>query len=313
MTFGQQVFDNEAVRMLEAFSSAGGTELDSAYVYNDGACEKLLGTCFKKINPTKFSLATKVNPRVSGRLDGEAVRTQLAESLQRMDVDQVDILYLHFPDPATPLEEPLAAIADLYADGLIRELGVSNYSKSMLLQTMDICDKKNWLAPSVYEGVYNALSRNAEYELMPCLGNLNMRFYAYNPLAGGLLSGKYFSKLTGTQGGRFDFRPGYKDRYWKESYFSAIERVSVACDHEGISLIEAAYIWLIHHSRLDAERDDGIIIGASRLSQLEQNLTFFGKEPLPQGIQNAFEDAWELTKNDAPPYFRNFASSSEVR
>ena len=303
MTFGEQVFGGDATDMLRAFADAGGVEVDTAYVYNEGECECILGAALAEAGG-RFDVATKVNPRVSGRLDHDAVVAQLPESLGRLGLGSVDILYLHFPDPGTPISEPLRACAELYARGLFRELGVSNFPLSLVREMMPLCDGLGCPRPTVYEGVYNALSRDAERELLPALGELGMRFYAYNPLAGGMLAGRYHQAGDSVAGGRFDHRPNYKNRYWKDSYFRAVALVGGACEDAGVPMAEAAYRWLAHHSTLDDARGDGVIVGASRLSQLEQNLASLGSGPLPEEITSAFEGAWSLTADDAPSYYR---------
>lgn len=109
MTFGEQLFENDVVDIVKFYLQSGYNEIDTAYVYNNGKCEELLGYCFKQLSPAGIKLATKVNPRITGRLDGDAVRMQFPESLKRMGVDKVDILYLHFPDRNTPVESALEA------------------------------------------------------------------------------------------------------------------------------------------------------------------------------------------------------------
>ena len=126
MTFGESVFAPEVSRFIEVFLGAGHTELDTAYVYNDGACERLLGDALAETD-RPFRIATKVNPRISGRLDGEAALKQVNESLERLKLPAADIVYLHFPDPATPVEDVLAAMAELHGQGKFRELGLSNF------------------------------------------------------------------------------------------------------------------------------------------------------------------------------------------
>lgn len=303
MTFGEQVFEDGAAAMLSAFAHAGGREVDTAYVYNGGACERILGGALVD-SGVPFSLATKVNPRISGKLDYDAVMRQLPESLERMCADSVDILYLHFPDPNTPIEEPLRACAELHKRGLFKELGVSNFPLSLVREMLPACDALGCPRPTVYEGVYNALSRDAERELFPALDGLGMRFYAYNPLAGGMLTGRYHRPSDSIEGGRFDHRPNYKNRYWKDSYFRAIELVDSACGAADIPMAEAAYRWLAHHSALDSARGDGVIVGASRLQQLQQNLSALVAPALPEGVVRAFEEAWGLTEGDAPRYYR---------
>ena len=126
MNIGQQVFGEDASGMLKAFREAGGVEVDSAYVYNDGACEEILGECLKWFEPGSFSVATKANPRVTGRLDRESVVAQLEGSLERLGLGSADVFYLHFPDSATPVERAIEGCAELYERGLFSELGVSN-------------------------------------------------------------------------------------------------------------------------------------------------------------------------------------------
>lgn len=313
MNIGQQVFGTDAIRMLEVYKATGGTELDAAYVYNDGACEEILGDCLSELGAGAFSVATKANPRVTGRLDCRSVKDQLDGSLRRLGLEQVDVFYLHFPDASTPVSEAVRACAELYEEGKFRELGVSNFPLSLVEQVISSCDNYSCPRPTVFEGVYNALSRKAEAELIPALDGLGMRFNAYNPLAGGMLTGKYRSISEAPSEGRFALRAkSYQSRYWKESYFRAVDIVSEACDSAGIPDAEAALRWIAFHSFLSNERGDGIIIGASKLSQLEQNLSALDKGPLPMDVVEAFDRAWGLTAEDAPEYFRFYESGRAV-
>ena len=165
MTFGEQVFGTDVRDMIQYFMSFGYTEIDTAYVYNNGESERLLGAGIEKLNAKSVKIATKVNPRITGRLDKDAVLTQFAESLQRMKVNYADTLYLHFPDPATPMESALEGCARLYDQHKFKRLGLSNFPAWMVSEACHICEVHGWMRPSVYEGLYNALSRNAEREL----------------------------------------------------------------------------------------------------------------------------------------------------
>ncbi len=302
MTFGESVFAPDVSAFLSAFLDAGYEELDTAYVYNDGACEKLLGEALKGVR-RPYSVATKVNPRVTGRLDGEAAYMQVNESLKRLQLPSVDTVYLHFPDPATPVISVLAAMADLHDRGKFRELGLSNFPAWMVADVWHICDRRGWVKPTIYEGMYNPLTRLAEKELNACLNHFGMRYYAYNPLCGGLLTGRYGKFEDAPSDGRFTHRPGYQNRYWKKSYFDAVDLLKAACEKQGITTVEAAYRWLAYHSMLNAERGDGIIIGASKLHHLRQNLDAMQAGPLPEDILAAFEDAWKTARPDSPEYF----------
>lgn len=303
MTFGESVFHPDVESFITTFLESGYTELDTAYVYNEGQCERLLGKALKKIDRNKYRISTKVNPRISGKLDGEAAYRQLDESLERLGVDYVDTFYLHFPDPNTPVDFVLEACADLYEQGKFRELGLSNFPAWLVADVWYKCKAKGWVLPTVYEGIYNPLTRKAETELNKALDYYGMRFCAYNPLAGGLLTGRYGKYEDAPTDGRFTHRPNYQNRYWKKSYFDAVELIKKVSDRAGISMIEAVYRWMAFHSMLNGDRGDALIIGASKLEHLRQNIHALDAGPLPEEVTGAFADAWELCKADSPEYF----------
>lgn len=302
MTFGESVFAPDVEAFINTFLEAGYSELDTAYVYNEGQCERLLGETLPKA-AAPYTIATKVNPRISGRLDGAAAYKQLNESLERLQLKAVDLVYLHFPDPATPVEDVLTAMADLHGQGKFKELGLSNFPAWMVADVWHLCDRHGWVKPTIYEGMYNPLTRYAERELSACLDHFGMRYYAYNPLCGGLLTGRYGKFEDAPTDGRFTHRPGYQNRYWKKSYFDAVEILKTACEKEGITTVEATYRWLAHHSMLKEERGDGIIIGASKLNHLKQNTETMKAGPLPESILKAFKEAWDVCRKDSPEYF----------
>ena len=311
MTFGESVFNPQVKTFINEFLDAGYDELDTAYVYNDGVCEKLLGEALADIEKP-YKIATKVNPRITGRLDGEAAYMQLNESLERMNRESVDTVFLHFPDPATPVISVLSAMQDLYEQGKFKNLGLSNFPAWMVADVWLICDKIGWVKPTVYEGIYNPLTRYAETELNTALSHFEMRFYAYNPLAGGLLTGRYAQFDEEPSDGRFTHRPNYQGRYWKKSYFKAVNLITEAAQKHGISIIEATYRWLAYHSMLKGERGDAILIGASKLSHLQQNINSVKAGPLPEDVVDAFNKAWEITKGDSPAFFALYKGKGSV-
>ena len=311
MTFGESVFSPDVEAFVNAFLDAGYDELDTAYVYNEGNCERLLGEVLPKLD-RPFRIATKVNPRISGRLDADAAYKQVNESLARMKLASVDTVFLHFPDPATPVEGVLGAMAELHEQGKYRELGLSNFPAWMVADVWHICDRHGWVRPTVFEGVYNPLTRRAEAELNDCLNSYGMRFYAYNPMCGGLLTGRYGSFEDAPTDGRFTHRPNYQGRYWKKSFFDAVELIKAAAAAHGISSIEATYRWLAYHSMLRGDRGDAILVGASKLHHLEQNMATVKAGPLPQDVVEAFEKAWTVTKGDSPEYFTLYKGKGSV-
>ena len=305
MTFGESVFEDKVKEFLDLFAEAGYSELDTAYVYNEGECERLLGAALKE-SKAEFSVATKVNPRISGKLDADAAYKQVNESLERLQMECVDTVYLHFPDPATPVISVLSACADLHSQGKFKELGLSNFPAWMVTDVRHICEAHGWVLPTVYEGMYNPIARRAETELKACLDHFGMRYYAYNPLAGGLLTGRYTDFEEEPSDGRFTHRPNYKGRYWKKSSFEALKILQEAAGKNGMTVIEAVYRWLANHSMLDPEKGDAIIIGGSNPSHLKGNLAAANAGPLPADMLEAFEQAWEIVKADAPQYFTLF-------
>ncbi len=311
MTFGESVFQPGVGEFVNAFLDAGYDELDTAYVYNEGNCERLLGEILPKLD-RPFKIATKVNPRISGKLDADAAYKQVKESLERMNLDSVDTVYLHFPDPATPVESVLEAMADLHDQGKFKELGLSNFPAWMVTNVWHICDKHGWVKPTVFEGVYNPLTRRAEAELNDCLNAFGLRFYAYNPLCGGLLTGRYGKYEDAPTDGRFTHRPNYQGRYWKKSFFDALEVIKTAAEKYGITSIEATYRWLAYHSMLNGERGDAILIGASKLNHLKQNMETVKAGPLPEDMVEAFNTAWTITKGDSPEYFTLYKGKGSV-
>ena len=277
MTFGEQLFENDVTDIMRFYLESGHDEIDTAYVYNNGRSEELIGLCLRQLRPKSVRIATKVNPRITGRLDGDAVRMQFPESLRRMGVDRVDTLYLHFPDRNTPVESALEACDGFYREGKFHELGLSNFPAWLVSYVYHVSKERGWVLPTVYEGLYNPL--------------------------GGLLTDKYKNYEDTPVYGRFTNRPNYQGRYWKKSYFDGIATVREACNREGIGITAASYRWLAYHSMLSSVRGDGLIMGFSRLSQLQQNITAINQGPLPESVVEAFSKAWELCRSDAPEYF----------
>jgi aflatoxin B1 aldehyde reductase len=170
---------------------------------------------------------------------------------------------------------------------------------------MRLCEERGFVKPTWCQGLYNAFNRGVEPELLPVLRENGVRFVAYNPLAAGLLTGKH-SASTDVPQGRFKNNPNYLDRFYKPDHFSALAQVRSACEAEGVPLVAASFRWLIFHSGLGPE--DGVLIGASTLAQLEENLVACEEpSPLPSGIVSAFDAAWGEVAPDAFKYWRSYS------
>lgn len=310
MAFGGRADSQQSLEMMKAFLGRGHILLDTAIMYVDGKSEAIIGGMHL---PKTVSIATKANPWDGKTLKPESVRAQLETSLQRLQTDCVDLFYLHAPDHQTPVQDTLRACHELYKEGKFKELGLSNYASWEVAEIVCICKHNNWIVPTVYQGMYNATTRQVETELFPCLRYYGMKFYAYNPLAGGLLTGKYhFEDQDGSQPeGRFfgnNWAAAYRDRYWKPSHFQAIDLVLKALETaygpDKPTLTSAAMRWMYHHSKLKGDAGDGVIIGMSNMEQLQQNLNAAEEGPLDDRVVASFNEAWNLVAHECPNYFR---------
>ncbi|MCZ6797110.1 MAG: aldo/keto reductase [Gammaproteobacteria bacterium] len=304
MTFGDQVDQDTAQSMLDVFFASGKHELDTAYEYCDGRTEEMLGVLLPPTKRKGVYIASKVNPWNDEGLQPEGIRKQFAEILQRLGRDNIDLLYLHSPDLETPVVETLECCFELYQQGKFRDFGLSNYSSWQVAEVVEICRRNGWMEPTVYQGMYNALTRDVERELFPCLRNYGISFNAYNPLAGGLLTGKYRSLDDSPDSGRFSDKKNYQGRYWKQDYFEVLQKLGEACKEHGLTPTQAAMSWLVNHSLLDSEQGDGIILGVSKIEHLKANMAACKHAPLDQAILDILDQGWEIIKPNCFRYFR---------
>ena len=304
MTFGDQVDQTTAATLMTSFRNGGHNELDTAFSYCEGRTEEMLGRLLTAADRKQLYLASKVNPWSDGGLQPAEVQRQMTEILRRLDSDSIDLLYLHSPDLDTPIEQTLAACFELFQQGKFRHFGLSNFAAWQVAEVVELCRRHGWMEPEVYQGMYNALTRDVERELFPCLHNYGMRFYAYNPLAGGLLTGKHLSIEQMPDAGRFKPERGYRDRYWKKEYFAVLQELQAACIDNDIEPVGVAMSWLVNHSLMDSTRGDGIILGVSSPTHLQQNMAACTRGPLPQTILDILDRGWEIIKPDCFRYFR---------
>lgn len=303
MTFGEQVNKRCAQTIVDAFLSTGSNCIDTAYLYCGGDTEKMLGELITPQQRKHIYLATKTYPSAEDGLSASSVKNQLETSLVRLNTSYVDLFYLHWPHLETPIDDTLHACWQLYREGKFKRFGLSNYAAWQVAEIYHKCESSGWMKPTVYQGMYNALTRDVERELIPCLRNYGIEFYAYNPLAGGLLTGKHrnFNRLAAD--GRFKLHQVYRDRYWDKLYFSAMDVVLDACDKHDVAPTAAALRWLKHHSCL-LQDEDGIILGASSPDQFEQSMSFLQQDPLPTEVVAAYDHAWKVTQPVCVKYFR---------
>ena len=236
------------------------------------------------------------------------MRSNLEKSLKLLKTDSIDLWYLHAPDRSTAFEETLEVVNELYEEGKFRRFGLSNYQAWEVAQICETCKRRNLKMPDVYQGVYNALHRSIEPELLPCLRHYGIAFYNYNPLAGGYLTDRYHRDTEEVEAGsRYDPNRWqgkmYRMRYWNEPYFRALDILRPVAKKHGLTEAECALRWMMHHSQLKREHGDATIIGASSEKHLEENLRDFEKGPLPEEVVKALDDGWEGVKGISIRYW----------
>ena len=324
--------------------------IDTSFLYSNGNSEQYLGKILDTITKNSkkdakqgqhtISIASKANPRSAGGLSKAGIKFQFETSCKRLKLEndakyhKMDVYYFHWPDKKTNIVESLETINELYKQGKFERFGLSNYSSWQVAEIYYLCKKNGFVLPTVYQGMYNPLTREIESELLPCLRHFGIVFYAYNPLAGGMLTGKHDfinfdhcaredddhdddeknadsqDKVNSIKKGRFHGNTNvakiYRQRYWKKCYFEAIkliEKVLVDEYNDKVSIIEATLRWMQHHSKLN--ENDGVILGGSKMVHFVQNTqALLCKQGLNDNVVNAFDDAWQLCKGQCPAYFR---------
>ncbi len=280
--------DEACNELLQAFHDLGGEELDTPRVYQAGNCEAVIG----RVPAAKeIRVGTKYHPS----LEGGPVQ-QMEETLTALGRDSVSIYYIHMPSTEIPLEDTLAEINQCHAAGQLEEFGLSNFPAWQVVEIAQFCQREGYVMPTVYQGVYNALNRTAEYELVPVLRNYGMRYYTHGSLASGFLTGKYVKGVAPVKGqdrlAQSRRVKQYEERYLhRDEMFDALDVITKAAAMAGITTLEAAVRWTQHHSAADGAAGDAILIGVSRLEQLEPIMTASKNGPLPEPVVEAFEVA----------------------
>lgn len=287
--------------------------------------------------PKRFTISTKAPGFAPGRLSKQSVLDGIDKSLSDLGVSsvrtpidyhkiyniqttnptQVDIYYLHSPDTATPLEETLSAIQEIYAAGKIKRFGLSNFRPDDVQKIYDIQKAAKSVLPSVFQGNYNAVSRHIERDLFPLLRKLQMSFYAYSPIAGGFLVKNSAQLRVKDDAGRFgeNARTGemYIELYGKESLYQALDEWGTIAKDAGISKAALAYRWIAFHSALKAGNGDAIIVGASKVAQLEESLSAVEDGPLEKDIAERTNAIWAKVEDEAPlDNYHSFAAENKI-
>lgn len=304
MTFGAPVEQDEADRMIRTCLDAGVTMFDTSNNYVGGRSEEILGKALAgrresvQIATKGGSMVEQSDPSVVG-LSRKAVSKAIDDSLRRLGTDYIDLYYLHRPDRNTPIEETLEALAEAVAAGKVKALAQSNFAAWQATQMLYLSRANGWPEIRVTQMMYNLLARRVETEYVEASRTLGFTNIAYNPLAGGLLTGKHRRDADPTTGGRFS-KAMYRDRYWNDVQFTAIERLQGIANEAGLTLIELSLRWVLGRPATDA-----MLLGASSIAQLEANLAAIDGPALTDEVLEACDAVWnELLAGVAPHYNR---------
>lgn len=303
LTFGKQVDQKSANEIVRYAYDHGVNYFDTADVYEGGRSEEILGKAIHSIRKD-IVLASKVGlpfgkgPNTKG-LSRKRIIRSAEESLKRLDTDYLDIYYLHAPDSETEIEETIDTVNDLIREGKILYYAVSNYAAWQIGDIEWTARTRDKSRPIATQNVHNLLTRDIEQELVPYLEKHKLGLFIYNPIAGGLLSGKYDNMSQLFENTRFSLKKNYQERYWNEANFDAIRKLSTAAKQEGVTILELALKWLQERTYVTST-----ILGVSKIEQLKQNLSVYESEALSENLKDFCDEVWREIVNKRFQYNR---------
>jgi len=313
MTFGLQTDEAVSHRILDKAAEGGINFLDTADVYplggtveTTGRTEEIIGNWLEKQGPAgrrRFVVATKaVNKVGPNPWDQGASRKHLLDaidlSLKRLKTDHVDLYQLHMDDRETPLEESIEALDTIVKSGRARYVGVSNFLAYRLARALGKADLLRLTRFVSVQPRYSLLFREIERELLPLASEEGLGVIPYNPLAGGLLTGKYKPGASPEANTRFTLGTAgnmYQDRYWNERSFNTVTQLHALADEAGVPLATLAVAWVMANPLITAP-----LLGASRPEQLDATLAAAEYQLDPALKQKLDELTAEYRKGDAP-------------
>lgn len=296
MTWGAAVDSYEAADQLGVFLDAGGTLIDTAPIYGDGACEELLGSLIAKAGVRDdIVLAGKAGfIRRGGAVVKDGSRgtllNQLDLSLRQLGTDHLDLWQIHTPDLTVPLEETLGALEHAVRSGRTRYVGISNFTgwQTGIAHT--------WLAergiPLISTQVeYSLINRDPEAEVVPATAHLGMGLFAWSPLGRGVLSGKYREGIPTDSRAATPGWEAFVGEHLTPAKASVVEALARASEGLGVTIAHVALAWLVERPQISAA-----IVGARTTSQLQENLASEDLV-LPTEIIQALDDVSDAARS----------------
>jgi aryl-alcohol dehydrogenase-like predicted oxidoreductase len=309
MTFGLQCDEQMSASILDRAADGGIDFLDTSDAYplggelaTRGVTEEILGRWLRG-KRDRFVLATKCfAPTGPAPFDGgnsrKHIMSAVEASLRRLQTDYIDLYQLHGYDRSTPIDETVSALDDLVHQGKVRYLGCSNFLTYQLVRAVGRTETLRLTRLDCVQPRYNLLFRQIEREMLPYCGEEGIGVIPYNPIAGGLLSGKHDASSPPPQGTRFTLgtaAQNYQERYWHEREFATVAALSELARQAGVSLVTLAVAWVLAHPAVTAP-----IIGASRPEQLDASLAAV-QYVLDSGLKSQLDDLTrEYRMGDAP-------------
>lgn len=300
MIFGE---DNErgtdkktAINLIHRYLDQGGNHIDTANVYAKGQSEEIVGEALKN-KKSQAVLATKVRfamgegPNDQG-LSRLHILNSVEDSLRRLQVETIDLLYMHCWDPLTPIEESLRAFDDLVTSGKIRYIGVSNFKAWQLMKGLGISNAQGWIRYTAAQYQYSLVERGIEFEISDLCLNEGLGMMSWGPLGGGFLSGKY-QRGDKPQFGRLAMMPEITEESWERRAQERNWQILAVMDDIAVnyklSHPQIALAWLLEQPGVVS-----VIIGARTIQQLDENI-HTAQISLPE------EELERLTEISAPP------------
>jgi aryl-alcohol dehydrogenase-like predicted oxidoreductase len=285
--FGGRIDEGASRKVIDKAFDLGITHFDTADVYGHysasggvdfagkGGSERILGKYLGDrrkdiVLATKFSQPMDEAGRKAGASRRHAIEA-VEESLTRLNTDWIDLYYVHFNDPRTPLEETLRALDDLIRSGKVRYIAMSNFPAWRAVEAVWTSRLHNLNGFIACQDEYSLLARHHEKELIPALAAHDVGFIPYYPLAGGALTGKYRKDTPLPEGGRLSQGKRYSDRFFSDERAEIVEGLIAFAEARGHSLLELAISWLAAQPQVGS-----IIAGATRPDQLEANANAAG-------------------------------------
>ncbi|WP_175910322.1 MULTISPECIES: aldo/keto reductase [unclassified Burkholderia] len=266
------VGQDDATRLISRALDEGINFIDTADIYSFGQSERLVGQALRDLGVARSEivLATKTagvmgtKPNDQGASRGH-IMDSVQRSLERLQVDHIDLYQIHANDPVTPIEETLRALDDLTRQGLVRHVGVSNWRAGKIGKALGLSEALHATRFETIQAYYSIAGRDVERELVPLAIDEQMALLVWSPLAGGLLSGKFGPGAPTEAGSRrshFDFPPVDLERAWP-----CVAAMRAIADARRVSVARIALAWLLAKPHVTS-----VIVGAKRVEQLEDNL-----------------------------------------